>query len=101
MPSVRHQLIHEVVRKIPSGRVSTYGAVARRAGGCTPRLVGFALAALPTGSGVPWHRVINREGRISLPGETGLRQRTLLEAEGIEFGDSGAVDLVRFGWSSA
>lgn len=63
------------------------------------RQVGFALHALPEGSGVPWHRVINAQGRISFPEDSPayIRQRALLEAEGIEF-VSGSVSLKNFGW---
>lgn len=60
-------------------------------------MVGQALAHLPPGSKVPWQRVINARGEISLPGADGRRQRELLRAEGIEFGRGGRVDLRRFG----
>ncbi len=101
MANTRDERIREIVRRIPAGRVSTYGAVARRIGGCTARMVGAAMSALPDDSGVPWHRVINSQGRISVPGETGRRQRALLEAEGVEFDDRGRVDLAAHGWGSA
>ena len=91
-----------MVRKIPRGRVATYGQVARLAG--LPghaRQVGYAMAALPAGSLVPWHRVINAEGRVSPrragPG-AGIRQRQLLEREGVKFAPSGKVPLERYGW---
>lgn len=94
----RHQRILAVVRRIPRGKVATYGQVAalaqmpRRA-----RLVGFALHQCPPG--VPWQRVINARGEISLSEEDGQAtfQRVLLEAEGVVFQD-GRVDLRRFGW---
>lgn len=95
-----HEKIRDVVRQVPPGCVTTYGAVARRVGTCTARQVGYAMAALPDGSGVPWHRVINSQGRISLPGETGARQRALLEQEGIMFSETDRVDLASFGWGS-
>jgi len=60
------------------------------------RTVGWALRALPAGSDVPWHRVVNAKGGISL--HDGARQRQLLEAEGVEFDDTGKIDLARFGW---
>lgn len=94
------QKIRDVVRLVPAGRVTTYGAVARRVGACTPRQVGYAMAALPRDSGVPWHRVINAKGEISIGGETGARQRTLLEAEGVVFDTHGHIDLDCFGWGS-
>ena len=56
------------------------------------------MAALPTGSGVPWHRVLNSRGEISIPGDTGVRQRALLTAEGIAFDARGRVDFDRDGW---
>lgn len=94
--------IYAVVRKIPRGRVATYGQVARLAK--LPghaRQVGYAMAALKVGVLVPWHRVINAQGRVSLrrdgPG-AGVRQRQLLEREGVKFGANGAVALRTYGW---
>ena len=89
------------VRRIPRGRVATYGQVASLAG--LPghaRQVGYALSALPHGSRVPWQRVLNARGEVSArAGDTdqGL-QRALLEAEGVAFHASGRVDLERFRW---
>ena len=100
-----HARIYDVVRRIPRGRVATYGGVAREAGlAGRARQVGYALAALGesrTVEDVPWHRVINARGEVSA--RTGGRaferlQRTLLEAEGIAFGQGGRVDLDRYGW---
>jgi methylated-DNA-protein-cysteine methyltransferase related protein len=90
--------IRDVVRAVPPGCVVTYGAVARRAGLRSARMVGRALAALPAGSGVPWHRVVNGRGMVSLPGVSGARQRTLLEGEGVLFDARDRIDLDRFGW---
>lgn len=94
--------IYAVVRRIPRGRVATYGQVARIAG--LPghaRQVGYAMAALKDGMRVPWHRVINAQGAVSLrragPG-AGVRQRQLLEREGVAFGPRGRVSLLRYGW---
>jgi len=95
-----HEKIWGVVRKIPKGRVASYGQIARIAGlGRRARLVGYALHALPPGLPVPWHRVVNARGMISLRKAGGHHelQRKLLEAEGVEF-RRGAVDLGRFGW---
>jgi methylated-DNA-protein-cysteine methyltransferase-like protein len=101
-PESTYDRIYAVVRKIPRGRVSTYGRVAQAAGlGRAARQVGYAMAALPDRTTVPWHRVINAQGRISLRRGTGgdLEQRFRLEAEGVVFDVSGRVDLKRFGWS--
>jgi methylated-DNA-protein-cysteine methyltransferase-like protein len=83
---------------IPPGRVATYGQIAAIEGRCTPRMVGYAMAAVPAGSGVPWHRVINSAGRTSLAGEGGEAQRALLEREGVRFSRGGKVDLAAHLW---
>jgi methylated-DNA-protein-cysteine methyltransferase-like protein len=95
-----HDDIYRLARLIPPGRVATYGQLAAIHGDCTPRMVGYAMAGVPAGSDVPWHRVINSKGEISFPpGSEGREvQRTLLEAEGVEFDGRGKVDLRRFGW---
>jgi methylated-DNA-protein-cysteine methyltransferase related protein len=99
----KHDRIYEVVRRIPRGRVLTYGDVAALAD--LPRharLVGYALHALPAHTAVPWHRVINHRGAISTgrawPGGE-LLQRQLLEAEGVEFDANGRTTLERYRWS--
>lgn len=101
--STSYERIWSVVRKIPAGRVATYGQVARIAGlGGAARLVGYALHALPEkGHKVPWQRVINAQGRISQRGFAGAEQiqRRLLEREGVRFDARERVDLGRFGWS--
>lgn len=95
-----YQRIYAVVCQIPPGQVATYGQIAQTVGGCSAQMVGFALAALGTGSDVPWQRVINRQGKISLRGGgvSSARQRELLEAEGIEFNSDNAVDLEKVRW---
>jgi methylated-DNA-protein-cysteine methyltransferase-like protein len=96
----RWERIYAVVRRIPRGRVATYGQVAAMAG--LPRharQVGYALHALPRDSDVPWHRVINARGEISprsTPGWDGV-QRALLRRERVLARDGG-VDLDRFRW---
>ena len=96
-----YELIYAVVERIPEGRVATYGQVAALAGlGRAARQVGYALHSLPEGSDLPWHRVINSRGEVSpraMPGWDGY-QRHLLEEEGVEFDESGRVDLDRFRW---
>jgi methylated-DNA-protein-cysteine methyltransferase related protein len=93
--------IYAVVRRIPPGRVASYGQVARVAGlKGYARQVGYAMAALSADSDVPWHRVVNAEGAISkraIP-DDGLLQRMLLEDEGVEFDEEGRVMLERYGW---
>lgn len=91
--------IYSVVRSVPAGKVATYGQVAEVAGRCTPRMVGYAMASVSADAGVPWHRVINSRGEISLRGEGLDVQRALLESEGVAFDDVGRVDLSLFGWS--
>ena len=93
--------IYAVVRRIPAGRVLNYGAVAHLAG--LPghaRQVGYAMHALPTGTAVPWHRVVNAQGGISRRARPGpeLTQRMLLEREGIRFDGRGRLDLNRYLW---
>lgn len=93
--------IYATVRQVPRGRVATYGQIARVAGlGQRARLVGYALHRCPRN--VPWQRVINAQGRISLPsGSTSaLRQRRLLMEEGVVFLGP-RVDLKRYGWQPA
>lgn len=93
------QRIYEVVRLIPSGQIATYGQIARIAGmAISARVVGYALAALTEGTDVPWQRVINAKGCISLPGIGGAMQQRLLLEEGVTFDEKGKVDLDRFGW---
>jgi methylated-DNA-protein-cysteine methyltransferase-like protein len=95
-----NEKIYAVVRQVPPGRVTTYGTVAKIVGGCTARMVGYAMAATPDGSNVPWQRVINSQGKISPHGlgYGSAIQRQLLEAEGIVFDPSGKIDLNKFGW---
>ncbi len=75
--------IRTVILKIPRGKVSTYGAVARAAG--YPGAARQVVWALRQSRGLPWHRIIAAGGRIALPGELGFEQRLRLEAEGVKF----------------
>ena len=96
-----HQSILAAVRRIPRGRVATYGQIAAVAGlGRQPRLVGYALHALPSSTTVPWHRVINARGMVSIrsDGAASLSQRLLLEREGVQFDGRGRVSLERYLW---
>lgn len=78
--------VWRLVRRIPKGRVTTYGDLADRLGeGFTARSVGRALRLTPPGLRLPWHRVVAAGGRIAVPGEASLEQRWRLEAEGVRF----------------
>lgn len=101
LPEGFFNTVHRMVRRIPRGRVTTYGHIAALCGKPrAARTVGWALHALPAGTDVPWQRVINARGGISIA-KVGLPpalQRALLEAEGVEFTPDGMVDLRRWGW---
>ncbi len=105
--------VHTLVRHIPPGRVASYGQIARLLGQPhAARTVGWALRAVTAESGIPWQRVLNAAGRISLSSPQGAaQQRRLLEAEGVVFVpgqgdfvpgqgdfDGECVNLDRFGW---
>lgn len=93
------QQIFVVIHQIPVGKVSTYGDIAKMAGyPGYARHVGKALSRLPEGSTLPWYRVINSAGKISLKGDDFLRQKGHLEAEGVEVNDSGRIKLKTFKW---
>ncbi len=95
-----YDTIYRVIRRIPSGRVATYGHIARLAGiAGHARQVGYALHAVRAEARVPWHRVINARGEISLrkSGES-AEQRILLEKEGVVFDAEGRVSLRQYGW---
>lgn len=98
-PDTFQQRIWQIVAAIPAGRVTTYGDVALLAGSPrAARQVGGVLSRLPEGTNLPWHRVVNRHGTISLQGDRLLRQRDALEAEGIEVSDDGQLDLEAYRW---
>lgn len=99
--STTHRRIQEVVRRIPRGRVATYGQIAELAGlPRQPRLVGYVLNALPPDTRLPWHRVVNAKGLIS-PRSDGLGgdqiQAQLLAREGVHL-DGGRLELDRCRW---
>ena len=101
-PGEAYERIWAAVRGIPRGRVATYGQVATAAGyPRRPRLAGYALHNTPRHLRLPWHRVINAQGRISFPprSEPAREQRRRLEREGIVF-IGGRVDLRRYGWKA-
>jgi methylated-DNA-protein-cysteine methyltransferase-like protein len=96
-----YERIYAVVRQIPCGQVATYGQIASIVGNCTARMVGYALATVPAGSDVPWQRVINAQGKISLRADSGGNdlQRQRLEEEGVRFDRQQRVDFRRYRWS--
>jgi methylated-DNA-protein-cysteine methyltransferase-like protein len=100
MPGPVYDRILHVVRQVPQGQVATYGQIAMIAGDCTPRMVGYCLAALDPVSDVPWQRVINYKGMVSprSSGHGSQLQRELLTEEGVEFDDHGRVSFRKFGW---
>jgi methylated-DNA-protein-cysteine methyltransferase-like protein len=107
-PKAFNALVWEVTRQIPPGKVATYGQIAklitppkgmspRDYQAWSPRWVGGAMAACP--DGVPWQRVINAQGKISLRKGSGANvQKELLEDEGVHFDERERVDLKIYGW---
>jgi methylated-DNA-protein-cysteine methyltransferase related protein len=96
--------VQRVVRRVPHGRVVSYGGVAALLGAPrAARAVGRAMATLPPGSDVPWWRVVGHTGRVSSRADRHAShvQRALLEAEGVRFDRSGRIDWQQFGWSPA
>lgn len=92
--------VHRLVRRVPAGRVVSYGGIAAMLG--QPRAargVGHALNSLPEGTDVPWWRVVNRNGEISIRHHGAALQRALLRREGVRFDRRGRIDWKRFGWS--
>lgn len=102
MQAFSHEDIYKLVRRIPRGRVATYGQIAALAGFPRhARQVGYALAALrDSHADVPWHRVVNAGGAVSRRADPGGEdyQRILLEGEGVEFNERGRLSLPRYQW---
>ena len=93
--------IPAVIRQVPAGEVATYGQIAFVLGLGSARIVGRALASLPASEDIPWHRIINAQGKISDRkdgGDGDLRQRRLLRAEGVRFDSHGRVDFKTVAW---
>ncbi len=91
--------IYSQVANIPEGNVSTYGDIAHAIGyKGYARQVGKSLSQLPSDTKLPWHRVINAQGKLSLIGERGLQQKVRLTAENIEISDNGRINLRRYRW---
>jgi methylated-DNA-protein-cysteine methyltransferase-like protein len=95
-----YERIYAIVGQIPEARLATYAQVAALEGHCTPRMVGYALAALDAGWDIPWQRVINSRATISERRQGGgtSRQRRLLESEGVVFDRAGRVDFDIYAW---
>lgn len=94
--------LYRLIGEIPEGQVATYGQLARIVG-CSPRQVGHALSTLDAKQAkeVPWHRVVNAQGKISPRGEGGgeMLQADLLRREGVVWRPSGIIELKAFKWS--
>ena len=97
--SMNWNSLYKLVKRIPRGQVATYGQIARvlrLRGGA--RSAGRAMAACPSGHGIPWHRVVGAGGYLRIPEPHGSLQRRLLEAEAVTI-DGTKVDIARHGWS--
>jgi methylated-DNA-protein-cysteine methyltransferase related protein len=90
--------VYRLVKQIPRGRVTTYGALAkalRLPGGA--RAAGWAVAACPSGRGIPWHRVVGAGGRVRMPEPHASLQRKLLLTEGVEFAGA-SLNMKIYAW---
>jgi methylated-DNA-protein-cysteine methyltransferase related protein len=91
--------VYRLVKRIPRGRVTTYGELARKLrfrGGA--RAVGYAMAACPNGRGIPWHRVVGAGGRLIIREPYGSLQRRLLETEGVTI-EGRRIDMRLYAWA--
>ena len=92
------EIVYRQVKRIPRGRVTTYGEIARITrirGGA--RVVGYAMAATPRGRGIPWHRVVGAGGKLIIREPYASLQRKLLESEGIEIRGA-RINYKQYGW---
>jgi methylated-DNA-protein-cysteine methyltransferase-like protein len=88
-----------ILKAVPAGKVVTYGQVAAMAGDPrAARQVVRILVTMSEAAELPWHRVVNAKGQVSLPGAVGREQRRKLEAEGVELDEFGATSLARYQW---
>jgi methylated-DNA-protein-cysteine methyltransferase related protein len=93
--------VYRLVKRIPRGHVTTYGELARKLrfrGGA--RAIGYAMAACPSGRGIPWHRVVGAGGRLIIREPYGSLQRRLLETEGVTI-DGRRIDMHLYAWTRA
>jgi methylated-DNA-protein-cysteine methyltransferase-like protein len=99
--SMHWNSVYALVKKIPRGRVMTYGQLAkalRLSGGA--RTAGRAMAACPSGKGVPWHRVVGADGKLLIREPYASLQRKLLESEGLELAEKRIVNFKNFNWNA-
>ena len=99
-----YRKIYNVIKSVPYGRVATYGQIARLAGFVnSARLVGYALAASKGAHELPWHRIVNAKGRISIRSNPDVAklQQLLLESEGILFDSSNSIRLKKYQWDAS
>nr|WP_320013781.1 MGMT family protein [uncultured Desulfobacter sp.] len=97
------QKVVEIIKSIPEGRVSTYGTIALMAGHSNgARQVTRIIHSMSRKHNLPWHRIINAKGLISLPKSRGYEeQKALLQGEGVHFDEKDRVDLIKFLWAGA
>jgi methylated-DNA-protein-cysteine methyltransferase related protein len=102
MATSNYAKIYAAIRRIPKGKVATYGQIAELAGlAKQPRLVGYALFQQEVDEDLPWHRVVNAKGEISYSParqQADHLQKVLLEAEGVVFNAKGRIDLKTYRW---
>jgi methylated-DNA-protein-cysteine methyltransferase related protein len=92
------EAVYRLVKKIPRGRVTTYGVLAKKLrlpGGA--RVAGYAMASCPSGSGIPWHRVVGAGGRLLISEPHASLQRKMLETEGVRI-EGRQIDMKRYAW---
>ncbi len=92
--------VKEIIKRVPRGKVATYGQVATLAGNHrAARQVAWILHSSSQSDDLPWHRIVNRSGRISLKQNRGYEiQKSLLKIEGIEFDENDSIDFRRYLW---
>ena len=99
LPRMSWDRVYRLVKKIPRGRVTTYGDIAKKLqlpGGA--RVAGYAMASCPSGEGIPWHRVVGAGGRLLISEPHASLQRKLLASEGVEVGGR-RIDMKRYAWA--
>jgi methylated-DNA-protein-cysteine methyltransferase-like protein len=92
--------IYDLTAQVPPGQVASYGQIAFVVGAPSARIIGRAMATLPNGSGVPWHRIVNSAGRLAKRKDGGEspEQRRRLRAEGVYLDAKGRIDLKAHAW---